>query len=147
MTSVFDVAKYIILKLGPTTHTKLQKLCYYCQAWSLVWDKRPIFKEKIYACWNGPTIKELYEAHREEFKIAKINGHSKRLSKNERETIDAVLDFYGSLTAQQLMGLLRSEYPYKDLNQDDLEMMTERDEIKLDKMQEFYSSMNEGGKE
>ena len=36
--SVFDVATYILQKRGDMSCMKLQKLCYYAQAWSLVWD-------------------------------------------------------------------------------------------------------------
>ena len=35
---VFDVAAYILEKIGSMTTMKLQKLVYYSQAWSLVWD-------------------------------------------------------------------------------------------------------------
>jgi uncharacterized phage-associated protein len=55
--SVFDVAAYILEKQPkkhPITAWKLQKLIYYCQAWSLVWDEQSIFKEKILAWANGP---------------------------------------------------------------------------------------------
>ena len=38
MASVFDVAAYILQKQGFLTTWKLQKLVYYGQAWSLVWD-------------------------------------------------------------------------------------------------------------
>lgn len=38
MARVFDVAKYILHKKGPMTTMKLEKLTYYCQAWSLAWD-------------------------------------------------------------------------------------------------------------
>ena len=37
MTSIFDVAAYVLDKLGVMTTMKLEKLCYYSQAWSLVW--------------------------------------------------------------------------------------------------------------
>ena len=36
VANVFDVAKYILEKEGKLSTMKLQKLCYYCQAWSLV---------------------------------------------------------------------------------------------------------------
>ena len=41
MTTVHDVAAYILQKLGKMTTMKLQKLVYYSQAWSLVWDEKP----------------------------------------------------------------------------------------------------------
>ncbi|MBC8146611.1 MAG: hypothetical protein H8E98_01335 [Bacteroidetes bacterium] len=37
--SVYDVADYILKQVGYITTMKLQKLVYYCQAWSLVWDE------------------------------------------------------------------------------------------------------------
>ena len=45
--NVFDVAAHILQKYGSMTAMKLQKLVYYCQAWSLVWDEQPLFSEKL----------------------------------------------------------------------------------------------------
>ncbi len=42
MATVFDVAAYILENTGSISTMKLQKLCYYSQAWSLVWDDKPI---------------------------------------------------------------------------------------------------------
>ena len=47
MASVLCVANYILRKIGPTTTMKLQKLVYYCQAWSLAWDDKPLFDEDL----------------------------------------------------------------------------------------------------
>ena len=47
--STLDVGRYILRKLGPMGTVKLQKLVCYCQAWSLVWDDRPLFSEPIEA--------------------------------------------------------------------------------------------------
>jgi hypothetical protein len=41
MTTACDVAAYILMKSRPMTAWTLQKLVYYSQAWSLVWDERP----------------------------------------------------------------------------------------------------------
>ena len=48
MATVLDVARYILTRLGekgslPVTTWKLQKLVYYSQAWSLVWDDAILF--------------------------------------------------------------------------------------------------------
>lgn len=51
MFSTHDVAQYILPKRSPITAMKLRKLLYYCQAWSLVWDQRPMLREKIEARW------------------------------------------------------------------------------------------------
>ena len=44
MANVFDTAKYILEQSGPMSAMKLQKLCYYSQVWSLVWDDAPLFE-------------------------------------------------------------------------------------------------------
>ena len=44
MADVFDVAAYILKKKKALTSMKLQKLVFYAQAWSLVWDEKPLFK-------------------------------------------------------------------------------------------------------
>lgn len=47
MANVSDVAAYILQKHGRMTTMKLQKLVYYSQAWSLVWDEKPLFQERM----------------------------------------------------------------------------------------------------
>ncbi|MBD5559274.1 MAG: DUF4065 domain-containing protein [Clostridia bacterium] len=42
-------------KTGPITTMKLQKLLYYAQVWSLVWDENELFPEKFEAWANGPV--------------------------------------------------------------------------------------------
>ena len=66
MNNVFDVAEYILSQTGTISAMKLQKLIYYCQAWSLVWDDKKLFPEKIEAWISGPVIRDLYEKHKGE---------------------------------------------------------------------------------
>ncbi len=54
--SVESVAAYILSQHGKLSAMKLQKLVYYCQAWSLVWDEAPLFQEQIQAWANGPVV-------------------------------------------------------------------------------------------
>ena len=67
MATVGDVARYILERLAPdrfgdrVTAWKLQKLVYYAQAWSLVWDEVPLFPERIEAWANGPVCPTLYQ--------------------------------------------------------------------------------------
>jgi uncharacterized phage-associated protein len=63
MARAHDVAAYIILKLRSVDAMKLQKLLYYSQAWSLVWDDRPLFSSKIEAWANGPVVREVFKAY------------------------------------------------------------------------------------
>src|SRR6266852_3993826 len=92
---------------------KLQKLVYYSQAWSLVWDEAPLFPERIEAWANGPVVRELYEAHRGLFRIQSMGpGNPEKLTKEQRDTIDAVLNFYGDKPSQWLSDLTHQEAPW-----------------------------------
>jgi uncharacterized phage-associated protein len=115
MASVFDVSAYILRKQGGMTSMKLQKLVYYAQAWSLVWDERPIFDEPIEAWANGPVVPALFRAHQGEFTVtAEPAGDHSRLDKDARDTIKAVLKSYGNKTANWLSALTHREEPWID---------------------------------
>lgn len=115
MATVLDVAAYLLKKQGAMTAMKLQKLAYYSQAWSLVWDDAPMFPEKIEAWANGPVVPALYDAHRGQYTVASIDGGKfSRLTKIQRETIDAVIEGYGDKTSQWLSDLTHQEAPWQD---------------------------------
>ena len=116
--SADDVCAYILAKTGTITTMKLQKLLYYSQAWSLVWDESPLFAEPIEAWANGPVVREVYEGHRGEFSVATWpSGDAAKLSKDQRDTVDAVVKFYADKSAQYLSDLTHAEPPWKDARQ------------------------------
>ena len=111
---VFDIARYILEKLGPMSTMKLQKLCYYSQAWSLVWDDTELFSEEFEAWANGPVCKELYDATRGMFTVTAKDepGNSNNLSENQKDSINLVLDYYAKHNAQWLSQLTHMEDPW-----------------------------------
>ena len=114
--SVHDVAAYILAQTGRMTAMKLQKLVYYSQAWSLVWDEEALFGEQIEAWANGPVVRALYDAHRGRFELGPpwALGDPALLSQANRETIDAVLEFYAKQTSQWLSDLAHQEAPWRE---------------------------------
>jgi len=146
MASVFDVAKYILEKAGEMTAMKLQKLVYYTQAWSLVWDEEPLFESPVQAWANGPVIRELYDVHKGMFKVGDKtfpHGDSSRLSPQQKETVEGVLDFYGDKTAQWLSDLVHIEVPWKIARARAGLREGERGEIEISlaDMHEYYSGI------
>ena len=115
MANVFDVAKYILETRGRMSTMKLQKLCFYCQAWSLVWDDNELFPEEFEAWANGPVCRELYNATRGVYSVTADdeNGSSSNLTENQKDTINRVLDYYAKHDAQWLSQLTHLEDPYK----------------------------------
>ena len=142
MANVFDVAKYILEKQGPITTMKLQKLVYYCQAWSLVWDEKPLFNEEIQAWASGPVVKELYDVHRGMFTIYDIEkGDVNNLHAEQKATIDAALGAYGDKSAQWLADLTHMEQPWNNAREGYDPGDNCENEITLASMAEYYSSM------
>ena len=114
MASVLDAAAYILERQGPMTTWKLQKLAYYGQAWSLVWDDDVLFPEEIEAWANGPVVRELYHAHRGKYRVSRLpRGEADALTGEQCETVDAVLEFYGDKSSQWLSDLTHMEAPWR----------------------------------
>ncbi len=114
MVNVLDVAAYILKKRGSMTAMKLQKLVYYSQAWSLVWDEAPLFQEPVEAWANGPVVRRLFTSHRGQFRVDQMpGGNPDALDEDQRETVDAVLDYYGDRSSQWLSDLTHMESPWR----------------------------------
>ena len=114
MANVFDTAKYILEQSGPMSTMKLQKLCYYSQAWSLVWDDSPLFEENFRAWANGPVCPELFFKTQGKYSVnaSDETGGTGDLSDNQKDTIDKVLEHYGGHNAQWLSQLTHMEDPW-----------------------------------
>jgi len=142
MTSVHDVAAYILAERGPMSAMKLQKLCYYSQAWSLVWDQAELFPEDFEAWANGPVARSLYGVHRGQFSVSVWpGGDPGALTAEQRATVNVVLDAYGNHTAQQLSELTHREQPWRDARGNLPEMMRSDAVITKESMQDFYASL------
>jgi uncharacterized phage-associated protein len=142
MANVYDVAAYILEKMGALPAMKLQKLVYYSQAWSLVWDDAPLFSESVEAWANGPVIPALYNSHQGEFQVSQLReGNSSNLSQTQRETIDEVIGFYGKHSSQWLSDLTHTEDPWIDARKGLAPRERGDREITHAAMAEYYSSL------
>lgn len=140
--TVHDTAAYILSKKGPMTAWKLQKLVYYSQAWSLVWDERPLFEECVEAWANGPVSPDLYKEHRGSFVVEKIaRGNAAALDKDARETVDAVLEHYGDKTSQWLSDLTHREDPWRNARRGMADGERGNVEITLGAMADYYGKL------
>lgn len=115
MANVFDTAKYILERSGTMSAMKLQKLCYYSQAWALVWDDEPLFDEDFQAWANGPVCPELFYKTQGQYSVSAEDetGGEGDLTDEQKETIIQVLDYYGDHDAQWLSRLTHMEDPWK----------------------------------
>lgn len=115
MASVFDVAKYILENLGPMSTWKLQKLCYYSQAWSIAWGDGALFPEDFQAWSNGPVCPPLFAYHHGRYRIGEGDlpiGNSSNLDAVQKEDINIVLRDYGDKEPYWLREQSHQEAPW-----------------------------------
>lgn len=96
--SAHDVAREVRARLGHSVGTtKLHKLLFYVQAWTLAWRDEPSFTDPIEAWSNGPVVKTFW--------LAEKHGWPTPPAQPVRDdgVLDLVLDRYGSLTKRQLI--------------------------------------------
>lgn len=143
--SVFDVACYILKKTGSISTWKLQKLCYYSQAWALAWsDNKPLFQEDFEAWTNGPVCRPLFAAHSGKYTVDESqfpNGSIGNLGASERTIIDAVLDFYGDKDPYWLREQTHSEKPWREARGNLPENAACSNIISKDSMGRYYGSL------
>lgn len=141
MATVFDTAGYILNKKGPMSSLKLQKLCYYCQAWHYTWTGKPIFAERFEAWKSGPVCPELYEVHKHQYLVNPddINGKPDNLTDDEIESIDVVLDEYGDMQPYELRERTHQESPWIDARTDVLPGENSDHVISLEDMGRYYA--------
>jgi uncharacterized phage-associated protein len=143
MADVHDVATFILETKGPMTAMRLQKLVYYSQAWSLVWNDRRLFPEPILAWAGGPVVYELYKSHRGQFMVSSLpKGSSSNLTEDEKAVIQAVVDSYGLLDGQALSRLTHGELPWREARGDLPPGERSTREISVETIQEYYQDVD-----
>ena len=108
--------KYILEHMGRLSTWKLQKLCFYAQAWTLAWDGEELFREDFQAWSNGPVCPELFRVHKGKFSVEADDipwGNPTNLNENQTENIDIVIRDYGDMEPYELREQTHGEDPWK----------------------------------
>ncbi|MCZ9306396.1 DUF4065 domain-containing protein [Corynebacterium sp. c8Ua_181] len=116
MATAVDVAQVIYNKLGWVDSWKLEKLTYYCQAWSLGWYGRPLVSNEFQAWTDGPVEPNLYRENKyqrsEKTSTVLPGADAEAIGDEAEKIIDAVIAFYGDKTSNELIELTHSERPW-----------------------------------
>ena len=116
MYSVFDVANWFLQK-EEMTNKKLQKLCYYAQAWSYAFNNKKMFDGDFEAWVHGPVNRSLWNALRNYgYDKVESNHFSKSAHNIEDDSILELLEdvwaTYGEFSGGQLEALTHREKPW-----------------------------------
>lgn len=140
-----DVANYIIANYE-CSHTRLEKLVYFCYADYLCNYNKKLFKDKIYAFKYGPVVQSIYKKFKNEEKPYKLNKkfdmpiQSKILNSNDGmeklDSINETLNKYKSCTANELIALThRDDTPWamNGKGEKEYKLISDKDVLKYHK--------------
>lgn len=141
--NVRDVAK-AFLTFESMTHKKLQKLCYYAQAWSLVLLEKPIMDTSFEAWIHGPVCRELYSYYKgygwdsipQEDNIPNIIGNNEEYA----ELIYQIYRIYGKLDGDELELLTHSELPWQEAREGAKPWEPSEHKIDPNIMKDYYTA-------
>ncbi len=140
MTTAVEVMKYIKSQMSVNGEVQLQKLAYYAQAWSLAWDGRPLFNERIEAWRMGPVVPAL--------RFRRDDGDPNALDEKTKATVDAIIEFYGKHHGQALADMTHNETPWAEAWEKRPAGANSCDEvISHDAMRRFYTQKVLSGSE
>ena len=113
LPTIFDLAN-AFLSIEPMSNKKLQKMCYYAQAWHLALEDEPLLKETSFEAWvHGPVNPKLYHYYKD-------YGYDAITIKDIVIPVDIlafakqVHESYGHLDAYELECLAHQEAPWKE---------------------------------
>ena len=110
-----DVAEYFLTK-EKMSNKKLQKLCYYAQAWHYAFYDKGLFYQDIEAWVHGPVVRDVYNKYRD-YKwndIPKPSANNFNFIDKEEEFLDDVYCKYGEFDGDELEILTHQELPWQE---------------------------------
>ena len=111
--SVFDIANWFLTK-GPMTQKKMQKLCYYAQAWCYALKGFRLMDTDFQAWVHGPVSPALWERFKSfGYDPICIKGNIDfAISDEDLKLLEDVWDTYGDSTGNALEMLSHREQPW-----------------------------------
>lgn len=140
--SIFDIADWFLQKEN-MTHKKLQKLCYYAQAWCFALKGYRLANTDFQAWIHGPVSPVLYERFKG-FGCETIKINTDRLITFEDEDLELLEDVwetYGDKTGNALEALSQRELPWEEARQGYNETERCRVIIIPESMRRYYRSI------
>jgi len=123
---------------------KLQKLCYYAQAYSLA-EGIELFPEEFQAWQHGPVVPELYAKYRD-YQWRVIDVELPALAGVRPDIVNEVVAAYGRFDGAALSTMTHRELPWKDARGDLEESEGSQNLISKRSMRDFFvTKLGHGG--
>lgn len=120
--TIHDVADFFLYRFqkdegSSITHLKLQKLCFYAQAWHLAFNGQPLINDEFQAWIHGPVNVELYNDYKGQSWqcIEPIDSFNRKaFSEDQLELLEEVWNVYGQYDGRYLENLTHQEEPWQE---------------------------------
>lgn len=144
--SIFEIANWFLLKEA-MGHKKLQKLCYYAQAWFYALKDFRLTDATFEAWVHGPVSPVLYDKFKSfgYRKIKLIGEYTSRIEEDDLELLESVWETYGDHTGNALEALTHSEQPWIEARAGYLPTESCNVPISVESMKRYYASIYSGG--
>lgn len=116
------LADYILKHYGPMSHLKLQKLVFYCDAYSLAYFGRELITDNFEAWVHGPVCRRLYDSLKDKSKLYSDIAYSDdgtdvdnvfmTLVSDQQSLIKSILDQLSSWSSLELETATHQETPW-----------------------------------
>ena len=120
MVDILDAARYLVfLSYGEQKYSltplKIQKILYLAQGWSYVWDGVAAYPDEFSAWQYGPVNEKVYETFKKygRSEIPEKEGIDELIDQNVEETLEAVWQEYGKMSAYDLVELTHKQTPWQ----------------------------------
>lgn len=137
MYNVLDVSAYVVnysnKKEYSISNLRLQKLLYFIQAFYLIKENKPCFKEKIFAWELGPVVPEVYHVYKQYgsrhippvktyfkikddslWKTERIRYDDEKISVEDKKMINSVVDKFSEYSSYDLVELTHDQDPWNN---------------------------------
>lgn len=137
---IFDMAK-AFLSMESMTHKKLQKICYYAQAWHLaLFEGEPLVNARFEAWIHGPVCPELYSKYRDYgwHDIPMEESVPSDITNTKWEFLQLIYKTFKDFTADQLESMTHIEEPWIEARGDLQEWEPSDNQISEITMRQYY---------
>lgn len=143
------LSNYILKHYGPMSHLKLQKLVFYCDAYSLAYFGKPLIEDNFEAWVHGPVCRRLYDSLKDKSKLYSDVAYTSdgddadkefaSLTFDQQSLINNILSQLSSWSSFELEASTHQEDPWKNARKGYNEADKCSVLIKKDDMKEYYS--------
>lgn len=128
------------------TPLALQKLLYFAQGFQKAFHSEFMFEEDCEAWSHGPVYRRIYEKYRNYGYLPIEEDRQNRyshLSKEEREMLKAVAEYFGCYSGKVLERMTHEEEPWRNARRNTDEGASSSEVIQKESMTRYFSSVRE----